>query len=57
MNEATLSERLGIDPRNASPASAVIPKAQEAGLIKVADPDHPRAGYVPWWGVNFLIGS
>jgi len=23
--------------------------AQEAGLIRVADPDHPRAGYVPHW--------
>lgn len=49
MKNATLCERFGIDPRNASQASAVIKKAQEAELIKVADPEHPRAGYVPIW--------
>lgn len=49
MKNATLCERFGIDPRNASQASVVIRKALEAGLIKVADPDHPRAGYVPIW--------
>lgn len=49
MKNATLCERFGIETRNASQASAVIRKAHEAGLIKVADPDHPRAGYVPWW--------
>ena len=49
MKNATLCERFGIDPRNASQATAVIKKAQAAGLIKVADPEHPRAGYVPIW--------
>lgn len=49
MKNATLCVRLGIDPRNASQASAVINKTLEAGLIRVADPDHPRAGYVPHW--------
>lgn len=49
MKNATLCERFGIDSRNASQASVVIRKAQESGLIKVADPDHPRAGYVPAW--------
>ncbi|MBZ9558605.1 MULTISPECIES: ATP-binding protein [unclassified Modicisalibacter] len=49
MKNATLCQRFGIDPRNASQASAVIRKTQAAGLIKVADPDHPRAGYVPGW--------
>lgn len=49
MKNATLCERFGIDPRNASQASVVIRKALEACLIKVADPDHPRAGYVPIW--------
>lgn len=49
MKNATLCERFGIESRNASQASVVIRKTQEAGLIKVADPDHPRAGYVPMW--------
>lgn len=49
MKNATLCERFGIDPKNASQASVIIRKAQEEGIIKVADPDHPRAGYVPGW--------
>jgi len=49
MRNATLCTRLGIDPRNASQASVVITKALEASLIKPADPEHPRAGYVPHW--------
>lgn len=49
MKNATLCERFGIDSRNASQASAVIKHALEAGLIKPADPEHPRAGYVPIW--------
>lgn len=49
MKNATLCERFGIESRNASQASSVIRKALEARLIKVADPDHPRAGYTPWW--------
>ena len=49
MKNATLCARLGIDAKNASQASQVIGKALEAGLIRVADPDHPRAGYVPKW--------
>lgn len=49
MKNATLCERFGIDSKNASQASGVIKKALEANLIRVADPEHPRAGYVPWW--------
>ena len=49
MKNATLCARLGIDPKNAAQASAVISKALVAGLIRVADPDHPRAGYIPHW--------
>lgn len=49
MKNATLCARLGIDPKNASQASGVINKTIIAGLIRVADPDHPRAGYVPHW--------
>lgn len=49
MRNTTLCERFGIHSRNASQASVVIRKTQEEGLIKAADSDHPRAGYVPWW--------
>jgi ATP-dependent DNA helicase RecG len=49
MKNSTLRVRLAIEPRNASQASQVIGKALEAGLIRVADPDHPRAGYLPHW--------
>jgi len=49
MRNATLCERLGIEQRNAAQASAIIKKTLEAGLIRPADPDHPRAGYVPVW--------
>ncbi len=49
MKNATLCDRFGIDRGNAAQASAVIKKALEAEYIKVADPDHPRAGYVPIW--------
>ena len=49
MKNASLCARLGIASRNAAQATAVINKTLEAGLIRVADPDHPRAGYVPDW--------
>lgn len=49
MKNATLCERFGIASQNASQASAVIRLALDQGLIRSADPDHPRAGYVPHW--------
>ncbi|WP_114418429.1 ATP-binding protein [Marinospirillum perlucidum] len=49
MKNATLCERFGIESRNAAQASTVIKKAKESELIREADPEHPRAGYVPWW--------
>lgn len=49
MKNASLCVRLGIAPKNAAQATAVINKTLEARLIRVADPDHPRAGYVPHW--------
>jgi ATP-dependent DNA helicase RecG len=49
MKNASLCARLGLAPRNAAQASVVIGKAVESGLIRSADPDHPRAGYVPYW--------
>jgi predicted HTH transcriptional regulator len=49
MKNASLCARLGIAAKNAAQASTVINKTLDAGLIRVADPDHPRAGYVPHW--------
>lgn len=49
MKNASLCTRLGIDKKNAAQASDVIGRAMKAGLIRVADPEHPRAGYVPHW--------
>jgi ATP-dependent DNA helicase RecG len=49
MRNATLCERLGIDPQNAAQASVVIRQTLAANLIRPADPAHPRAGYVPFW--------
>lgn len=49
MRNSSLRERFGIESRNAAQASQVIGKTLEAGLIRFADPDHPRAGYVPSW--------
>lgn len=49
MKNATLCERFGIDPKNAAQASLIIRECQKAGLIRPADPAHPRAGYVPFW--------
>ncbi len=49
MKNASLCTRLGIASRNAAQATGVINKTMEAGLIRVADADHPRAGYVPHW--------
>jgi hypothetical protein len=49
MRNSTLCERFGIDSQNAAQASVVIRQALDAGLIKSADPAHPRAGYVPFW--------
>ena len=49
MKNASLCTRLGIASKNAAQATAVINKTLEAGLIRVADPDNTRAGYVPHW--------
>jgi predicted HTH transcriptional regulator len=49
MKNASLCIRLGIATKNAAQASTVISKTLDAGLVRIADPDHPRAGYVPHW--------
>jgi ATP-dependent DNA helicase RecG len=49
MTNASLRERLGIEERNAAQASRIIRDAIAAELIRPADPQSPRAGYVPFW--------
>jgi ATP-dependent DNA helicase RecG len=49
MRNSTLCERFGIDPQNAAQASIVIRQTLARRLIQPADPEHPRAGYVPFW--------
>jgi hypothetical protein len=49
MKNATLCERFGIARQNAAQASQVITLALQQQLIKPADTDHPRSGYVPFW--------
>ena len=50
MKNTTLCKRFGIDhEKNAAQASKVINSAVKANLIQIADPEHPRAGYIPVW--------
>jgi predicted HTH transcriptional regulator len=49
MTNSSLRERLGIDPQNAAQASAIIRHTIKAELIRPADAEHPRTGYVPYW--------
>ncbi|MEA1050998.1 ATP-binding protein [Lamprobacter modestohalophilus] len=49
MKNASLCKRFGINGSQASQASQIIRKSLEAGLIKLADAEHPRSGYVPAW--------
>jgi ATP-dependent DNA helicase RecG len=50
MRNVTLCERFGIDKKNAAQVTQVLNAALKEGLIKVADPEHPKSGYSPWWG-------
>ena len=50
MRNVTLCERFGIDKKNAAQITQVLNAALKEGLIKVADPEHPKSGYSPWWG-------
>ncbi len=50
MRNVTLCERFGIDKRNAAQVTQVLNAALRERLIKIADPEHPKSGYSPWWG-------
>ncbi|MFD1328857.1 ATP-binding protein [Mycoplana ramosa] len=49
MRNSTLRERFGIEPQNAAQVSQVIRAALDRNLIRPADPERPKAGYVPVW--------
>lgn len=49
MRNASLCDRLGVDRRNAAQITLVIKEALAQGFLKPADPEHPRAGYYPFW--------
>ena len=49
MKNSTLCERFGIDKKNAAQVTTVINQALASSKIKPADPEHPRAGYIPIW--------
>lgn len=49
MKNAGLCDRLGIEKSNAPQATKVINAALKQNLIRPAEADRPRAGYVPIW--------
>lgn len=49
MKNASLCERLALDKKNAAQASGVLKGALQAGLIKAAEADNVRTGYLPSW--------
>ena len=49
MKNTSLCQRFNIDLSNAAQATRVIKQTIQRGLIRPADSEHPRAGYVPFW--------
>ena len=49
LTNSSLRQRLGIAARNAAQVTRIINDARDRGLIKLADPSAPRAGYIPGW--------
>lgn len=49
MKNATLRERFGIDSRNSAQVSQLIRAALDRALIRPADRERPKSGYVPAW--------
>ena len=49
MKNATLRERFGIETRNSAQVSQVIRAALDRSLIRPADRERPKSGYVPSW--------
>ena len=49
MKNATLRERFGIEARNSAQVSQVIRATLDRELIRLADSERPKSGYVPSW--------
>lgn len=49
LTNASLRDRFGIEDRNAAQVSRVIRDTLDEGGIRPADPERPKAGYVPYW--------
>ena len=49
LTNSSLRQRFGLAGRNSAQVSQVIRLARDRGLIKPADPAHPRSGYAPFW--------
>jgi len=49
MKNQSLRERFGVAEQNASQVSQVFRQTSDRGLIRPADPDRPKSGYLPFW--------
>ena len=49
LTNSSLRQRFGLAARGSAQVSQVIRIARDRGLIKPADPAHPRSGYAPFW--------
>ena len=49
LTNASLRQRFGLAARDSAKVSQVIRLARDRALIKPADPDHLRSGYLPFW--------
>jgi len=49
LTNASLRARFGIENQNAAQVSRILRETTTANLIRLADPESPRAGYVPHW--------
>jgi ATP-dependent DNA helicase RecG len=49
MRNSSLRERFGVESQNAAQVSNVIKHALERGVIRPADLNRPKSGYIPIW--------
>lgn len=49
MTNSSLRERFGLQSTAAAPVSRILREALESRVIRVADPNAPKSGYVPIW--------
>jgi ATP-dependent DNA helicase RecG len=49
MQNSSLRERFGVDDTFVSQVSRVIGLALKQNLIRPADPERPKSGFIPFW--------